>query len=372
MDMYPYVGHMEEAADTPIMGWGPAVDAVRDSVKRDSSPGFPFCNLARDNGQLFDNSWALVRSAACQRLHLLSQADPDQVRSMTAAQLIESGLTDEVRVFVKNELHSTAKVQEGRMRIIASVSVIDQLVERVLNGPQNNAEIASHEYLPSKPGMGTHDEGLASLRRSIGKLGSPMSSDISGFDWSVSQEWLDLDARVRARLAGAGRLSRMFVNRATCLGKSRLVFSDGDVWDQQLPGVQKSGSYNTSSTNSRIRVALGLLVAKRGGWEGAVMAMGDDAVEHVPRGMRCGIVELYGDLGFTLKDPSREIEFCAYRFKPEGYEPVRWHKMLASLLNSRPRPEAVAELKAALAYELRHSPHLHRAMGVLQAVGWGA
>lgn len=345
------------------------------ALEPDSSPGFPLMRLARSNKELMALHYDTVVGLVEDRLTLIENSRLQDVAGLTAGQLVKQGFTDEVRLFVKNELHSEHKVQQGRMRLIASISVVDQLVERVLNGPQNREEIRNWEVIPSKPGMGLHDEGLESLEKQIKGFGEyAVSSDISGFDWSVSQWALDWDARVRAELCGAGALSHMFLIRATCLGLSRFVFSDGEVWDQVVPGIQKSGSYNTSSTNSRIRVLLAWLVGVCCRYESRCIAMGDDCVE-LAKASPSELVDTYGQFGFALKEVSRwPLEFCAYQFDLEGgFIPVRWHKMLASVLATAPRDAAHAnELLVALSYELRHSPQADRALQIISASGWGA
>jgi len=339
--------------------------------------------IAKTNGELLQSHYSLVLRLACVRLELLRTSDPVAVRECTASQLIELGLCDEVRVFVKNELHSDKKLAEGRMRIIMSISVIDQIVERVLNAAQNNAEIGEWEDVPSKPGMGLDDESLHKLRAQMHALGpNPVATDVSGFDWAVPAWLLESDTRMRIWLTGAkGSIADLFNNRCACLLKSRFLFSNGESWDQQLPGIQKSGSYNTSSSNSRMRVMLAHMVASKFGEDGNCIAMGDDAVENnfAPRDSAhsrpplAPLKEAYAEYGFTVKEASYDLEFCAYSFKPSGFEPVRWQKMLAGLLATSPRDDAhETELLVALAYELRHSPHKHLAMEIIRASGWGA
>lgn len=343
--------------------------------------------IAASNKELFDLHWSLVEDAAVERLVLLTNADLEGMRRMSAEELVKAGFTDEVRLFVKNELHSAAKVAEGRMRLIASISVVDQIVERVLNGAQNQLEISRWESIPSKPGMGLHDEALQSLENQVLDLFDvdngvyPVSSDISGFDWSVPQWALDFDARARDTLSCMNSALKLHQKRAVCLGLSRFVFSDGVIWDQVQPGIQKSGSYNTSSTNSRIRAMLAMLVARRcelkGGQDkpvrgGKSLAMGDDSVEAT-----CDHAKLpdqYLRLGFVLKEVSRDIEFCAYAFDlVGGFRPVRWLKMLASCLAVSVRDDShELELLVALRHELRHSGFTQWAMAVIRASGWGA
>lgn len=341
--------------------------ALRDVDLR-SSPGFPYMRLGRTNEDVLGLHRSLVVDLVVHRLMILQEFPAEFIRSLSSDALVSCGFCDPIRVFVKNELHSREKVAQGRMRLIMSVSLVDQLVERVINSAQNKLEILSWQHIPSKPGMGLDDESLASLERQIKSMKNPLSSDVSGFDWSVSQEWLDFDARVRQQLTCEP--FDLHLKRSWCLGNSLLVFSDGVVWKQTLPGVQKSGSYNTSSTNSRIRAALAREVAARVDGVGACIAMGDDAVED------SAIQELapiYLEYGFRLKEVSRDIEFCAYAFNLKGgFEPVRWHKMLANLLWTQPRnSEHANELLCALRYELRHSPHSQRAECVIAAVNWG-
>lgn len=333
-----------------------------------SSPGYPYMRLARTNGDLLATHRSLVVELAVHRLQVLQEYPVDFIRSLRAKELVECGFADPIRVFVKNELHGAVKVAQGRMRLIMSVSLVDQLVERVLNAAQNRLEIQEWERIPSKPGMGLDDESLASLERQIKSMEFPLSSDVSGFDWSVSQAWLDLDAAVRQVLTC--EVDDMHLKRSWCLGNSLLVFSDGVMWQQTLPGVQKSGSYNTSSTNSRVRALLAHEVAVACGGVGDCIAMGDDAVEST---RTQELAPIYLEYGYRLKEVSRDIEFCAYRFNLRGgFEPVRWHKMLANLLWTKPRNlEHARELLVALRYELRHSPHLQRAECVIAAVNWG-
>jgi len=196
---------------------------------------------------------------------------------MTAEELVVAGLVDPIRVFVKNEPHSAKKLEEGRFRLIMSVSLIDQLCERCLSSEQNGLEIANYHRLPVKPGMGFSTEKIAPIGRSFEAFPELVSSDVSGWDWSVSADELRFDARRRVKAAGVAMdhpFAKALMNRAVCLGRSVIAFSDGVLLAQRRDGVQKSGSYNTSSGNSWIRVA----AARFSGAE-HVCAMGDDCVD---------------------------------------------------------------------------------------------
>jgi hypothetical protein len=332
----------------------------------------------KTNGAFIDavGKRAIATHVVRRVLNLAGETEP---KDRTASYHVSMGLADPVRLFVKSELHSLEKISEGRMRLIASVSLVDQLVERLLCGAQNNAEIARWEDIPSKPGMGLDDLGLDSLRRQTEAMASPLATDMSGFDWSVPQWLLELDATARVRLSGArpgGPYERALRARVAALGRSLLVLSDGTLFAQVWPGVQKSGSYNTSSTNSRMRVALGYL-AKRIAGGGVVrqvnvMAAGDDCIEDTAGVEASSLLGAYGTLGFDVK-ASPVLDFCSYVFGDNGYSRPRRGKIAASLFVKAPIDDAMREvLLCALRYDLRHEPaFLERALDVVRQVGWG-
>ena len=95
----------------------------------DASPGVPWMKLASSNGVLMREYGGIVWKCVEQRLKALCTCVCDE---MPAEELVKAGLCDPIRVFVKNEPHSSKKLEEGRVRLIMSVSIVDQLVERVL------------------------------------------------------------------------------------------------------------------------------------------------------------------------------------------------------------------------------------------------
>lgn len=327
------------------------------------------------------------------RLCAIRDAPREAFLDATPSMNVQAGLMDPVRVFVKNELHSSTKVQQGRMRLIMSISVVDQLVERVLNAVQNNTEIAQYENLPSRPGMGLNDYGLALTGHRVKtKFRCPTASDVSGFDWSVPQWLIDLDSFARAELAGCSESDNMWWRRGRLLGHAQIVLSDGTCFDQVQRGIQKSGSYNTSSGNSRMRAMLAWMVAANGDPsridEGEVMAMGDDSIEEWPADFddEEDLVNAYARYGFTLKEVERggragewSLSFCAYRFTfrseilrhgdrrfigaPEltKVAPERAWKMIGSFFYRAQGEEDARGKWAALLYELRHAPSSLRA-----------
>lgn len=316
-----------------------------------------------------------------ERLGALSNDSDLGYSELTACQLVEAGLTDPIRVFVKSELHSAEKVAQGRMRLISVLSTIDQIVERVLHSCQNHEEIAQWEDIPSKPGMGLDDPSLAVLRETIQSFSNPVDTDISGWDWGVPGWLMEAEMELRIRLAGCGPgdvYHRLAMNRMLCLSLSVMVLSDGTVWEQMYRGIQKSGSYCTSSGNSRMRVLLAYMAGAQ-----KAIAMGDDCVEEYSS----SAAEFYSQhvliKGYVSAwEKDGRIEFCSVDFnilnKGRPYRPTREDRQLATLLWKAPtNADAEEELLGALINDTRHSedPLFANPANLRQALtrwGWGA
>jgi len=278
----------------------------------------------------------------------------------TPSELVRLGFVDPVRVFIKNEPHKQAKADENRWRLISSVSLIDQVIERLCFRDQNQLEILKHRDIPSKPGMGLHDEGLKELYVSVTSMQYPLAeTDVSAWDWSVQAWQLMLDALGRCRLYGLRPTDlrwKLIVNRIYCLTRTVFCTSDGCLLEQTIPGIQLSGSYNTSSTNSRIRVFTALMSGVS-----EIIAMGDDSVET----WTPNIVEKYQSCGHTVKmykrvEPGLPFEFCSMLFENswKAY-PVNADKMFYKLLsNAGMEWLGRVLLYQQWRYEMRYHPRL--------------
>lgn len=319
------------------------MEIVRNHLNKDSSPGVPLAAIASTNGKLVENHADMLVQLAYERLMKL--AAPIDLSRASAVDLVENGFCDPVRLFVKQEPHSRRKLQQRRYRLISSVSVVDQIIERYLFAFQNNMEIYMWDRIPSKPGMGL------SLSEQSEKLFTDLSvkhqqrpaacADISGFDWSV-QSW-EFDAELYMRkallgpaLVGNNRLSSAISNRFYCFSLSLFQLSDGTMIAQQSRGIMKSGSYLTSSSNSRIRCLMAELIDAP--W---CIAMGDDSVE----GYIAGAPEKYYELGHSCKEYNlcpvdyygelESVEFCSHHISRSGSYLLTWPKTLYRFLSAR-------------------------------------
>nr|DBA08159.1 TPA_asm: RNA-dependent RNA polymerase [Bird's-foot trefoil enamovirus 1] len=343
------------------------MDCVR-KLKSQAGSGVPYASFKsrKTNGNWVyshascDELWETVRARL---LRLLDRDFLDPV------QAIQEGLVDPIRLFVKSEPHKMEKIRNKRYRLIASVSIVDQMVARMLFREQNEEELLQHMAIPSKPGLGfSHDEQVLSFTRSVAKLANCTPEDLvdnwsmhltptdcSGFDWSVPM-WLledDLAVRNELTLELPQSLRKMRETWLKCLGQSVFCLSNGLLLAQTSPGIQKSGSFNTSSTNSRMRYMLALYAGAS--W---AVTMGDDALEDVSSDLT-----QYARLGIKC-ERAEEFDFCSHLFRaPHAVVPKNLEKMVYGLLSgfspeSKNLADRLAWLDAlqSILEEMRHMP----------------
>ncbi len=318
---------------------------LSEEVNLDSSPGVPWSALGTTNKKVLDEHRPLVVRMVKSRLRLLSTGD---CRALTAEEKVKQGFCDPVRLFVKNEPHGVEKATTKRWRLIMSVSLVDQLVERVLNARLNKSEVAHWREIPSKGGSSMYQtDDVKEILQWIGSS-TVAEADISGFDWSVKYWELLADVLLRVRLSpGASeRWQRALLMRVECLALSVFSLSDGRLIAQLVKGIQKSGSYNTTPTNSHIRVMLALLA----GAEKAI-AIGDDGLESFVE----SAPEAYASMGHPLKMYSKCVDkanFCSMLIKFDGScDPVTWDKTFFRFLEARRKdPSRLVQLSYVLGF----------------------
>jgi len=289
---------------------------------------------------------------------------PDAGEGLTASQLVGMGVVDPIRLFVKDEPHSTSKIDSKRYRLIFLLSIIDNIIAKLLFSVQNMEEISSHRDLPSKPGLGLHDDGLEDIYGWAQAAPGPIASaDISGWDWSMTAEDFDADLNRRVNLNNGHssvwyKLAKVHYR---CMKYKLLVTSDSIVYEQQTPGVMPSGWYNTSSTNSYVRTLDSYIVQYESGvldpW---AFSMGDDCLETL-------VEKTAADTGYTrrgkllkmyVQEHPNEFEFCSHRFNnsPLGV-PTNIPKLIKSFLHETPKNELDRRMRVSeLQYNIRNLP----------------
>lgn len=250
---------------------------------------------------------------------LLSETPKEVLESMTAFELVKGGFCDPVAEFIKDEPHKQSKIASGALRLVSSISLEDSLVERFFAKQQNKTEILNWSRLPSTPGFGVCPAHIKLLVERLRKVKNGLcSNDVIAFDFQWQSWEFDNEAKTRVQLAKAGpALANVIFNRFTCLKNKVYLFSDGS-WSPVEKGVLPSGSYLTSSSNSRNRITGARIVRIMFDPRSLIedmeaMANGDDCLEDNVLGDQA--FELYRSIGNPLKEcithATDMVEFCS-------------------------------------------------------------
>lgn len=300
------------------------IDRIINGLNRNASPGNPF-NWVANNGQLVDNHRFLLRTLVRQRLN----GDGPYP----------------IRLFVKPEWHKINKIAQGRYRLIWSVSVVDQIIDKLLLGDYLDSESDNWIHHPSKVGWSYLKGGWKYVPKGVG-------TDFSAWDMSTQQWLLDLlcDFYINQHIDPPAWWVYWVRKRFKELyhAGALLQLSNGVLLEQLHGGIQKSGSLYTLSGNSIMQVILHHVVCLQLGYTSIpwVWVLGDDRLQQ-------DITEEYIDAlkrWVVLKDISYN-EFCGLKYG-QSIEPCYKDKHLLNLV-ADPQPERL------WAYQLlyRHSKH---------------
>jgi len=313
--------------------WFKAIEEIKTSIKLDSSPGVPLALIGATNGDVIEEMGEHLNEVVLDRIEALLSTSLSELERMCAKERVDRNLVDPVRCFVKSEPHKIRKIQEGRVRLIASVSLIDKIIEMMLHSTLHKLEIANWRRIPSKPGIGFAEDQNKSTFDYVNRLHkeTPMAfADVSGWDWSV-KEWMIKDcAEAETRLCTNPSAVWTHLVRAEAIKECETIyqFSDGLMVQNTYKGVVNSGKYKTSRGNSWMRVYLGHIAGAT-----HVAAAGDDSVETY----NGKAVDRYTELGFNIKDYQRMekgFEFCSRWYEETHSYPLNLGKTLMNLLHS--------------------------------------
>jgi len=338
----------------------------------DSGPGHPWVGLGKTKGEIIDRYGDLLAESVIDVLQKWGDT-PRGSLPQDPVELIKLGLSSPMRAFVKQEPHAADKVTTGRLRLIIMVPVHLVLAEMLIFGTQNNEEIAHWASTPSKPGFGlSEDHQVATIWNEVESRPEELAeADVSGFDFSLCEEFFLCDANRRVRLAGAP-LDSVFANAVYnahhVMCRAVYTLSDGRMFKQLTPGVMKSGRYVTSSTNSFIRVMLARAIGSS--W---CIAMGDDSLEAVI----ADAISKYKRLGLHIKfyrtvPRLLSFDFCSHRFEEGVAWPSKPGKMLYNLLSHAGSEFEKIQLFQQWYFEMRHHPDVDAWVRVIERSGWAA
>lgn len=314
--------------------------------------------MGRENKDVITGFYSVIKEALLQRLQLLTKTLP-----LRGSAAVKSGVADPVRIFVKQEPHKWVKILLGRFRLIASVSLLDSLIERALYQRRCKLEIRDWAEIPSKPGMGASDEHIQLLALSITRLmretGVDMDTDVAGWDWQTKW-WLMLAAVfVDLKIMDIpidSDYGRAILARELAAMYPVLSDSEGVMYEVDEP-IMASGRFVTSYRNSRMRTLASCIAGTTS------MCMGDDCNEGPQVVTDAEVVESYTSMGYppkifeiTRTHSLDSTVFCSLRFyeRDDGTitaEPVRWIRSLYRLLSKKFTLIDLAQFE----YEVRNS-----------------
>jgi hypothetical protein len=312
--------------------WSEEIDKIKEKLKPEASPGVPYHLMANTNKELMRKMGANFNEIVLDRIETRLRY-AKEIPEWTREEMIDYGICDPVKVFVKDEPHKLKKLEEGRVRLIMSVSIIDKVIEMLLSQHLHKREIMMWETIPSKPGIGFTEDNNQSVYSDVMSRPNMAFADISGWDWSCKM-WL-LQECCQGKIRSCRNVLPVWQTlvelEPVIEGRSIYQFSDGTLVEPLYEGIVNSGKYKTSRDNSWMRVFLSFLV----GAEDCIAA-GDDTVEtYVDQAP--SIYKLYG---WNLKDYRKitsGFEFCSRWYQDGKSFPLNLDKALMNLLHSKPK-----------------------------------
>lgn len=370
-----FVDHHYPKSAVPI--WAqerrvPTAEEIRSvfpSIEGSSSPGLPFGTLASDKATIMANFESELIRSVQERFKVLAHADPDDLDPISA---VRDGFCDPVRLFIKNEPHSMEKLSDGRLRLISSCSITDEIVAKLIFGNQVYVECINHKTIPSKPGAGiSTDEQHSDLWDYVRPwVEQSSSTDVKSWDWTFGA-WLFrlcMDCHyVKTNTVRGSYYSDVCEAWLAAATRTLFATSHGALCFLTFLGLMKSGMFPTAYFNSQGRAAVSVLASfplevhrrcfETGDYTEIlghrVMTMGDDCVEK-----RSSYPTRYEEYGLRVvpeSSPPGGFSFCSCDFAPPvGCVPQNIVKSFVRLLSEQPSEERLDQFRL----EFRHHPEL--------------
>jgi len=350
--------HMSTAKEGPPKGPVGMCDFSEERIEEiriqilnspEASPGLPYHEVAATKKDICTDLvlWRSVVDIARNRLVLMETSDVRKIWLMST--LDKNQLQDTVRVFVKNEIHPAAKLINQRYRLIASVSLVDQIVEIFLYGHLNKWTMKTWHTSPFKAGMGAADADHAIVSSEIRAMREPASIDSSAHDFNVPGQ---IQLAYPAFCYLFDRNDWVFTLRVKLelLRGDPILFTGGPrpgapgrLWGLRRFGITLSGRAETSKINTFEQCVM-MKLALWPRLENRVFAMGDDGCLDTHGCSRAEIGKVFEKMGVLLKGviPQTKsfamgggIDFCSHRYDvhSNNFRRMNIGKSLANLLS---------------------------------------
>lgn len=190
---------------------------------------------------------------------------------------------DHLRVFVKPEPHKKSKLEEGRLRLISAVSLLDTCVDRVLFTWLMQVALDNFLHTPSMVGWTPNRGSWRQLWVMFG--GRSLSLDKSAWDWTVQGWLIDAIKSLIQELAVDAPLwwvECMDARFDLLFRRAVFEFQDGTVVHQMGKGIMKSGCYLTILANTLGQILTHVVACQETGDDPRLTmprALGDDTVQ---------------------------------------------------------------------------------------------
>lgn len=267
-----------------------------------------------------------------------------------------TAVPDTLNAFIKREPTKLKKIEAGAYRIISGVSLVDNLVDRVLFGWINRAACNSPGKTPCMVGWSPLRGGWKQVaNRFKGKRLNCL--DKSAWDWTYI-EWMvraSLDFVLDLPVGAPEWWKDMVIKRFTALYKdAEFEIKDGTLIIQQHWGVQKSGSLLTLVINSIMQDLIDDLSLDESDLprKRVKMIMGDDTSMESVVDLEAYVSRI-NSLGPMVKELNDQswVEFAGFAFLENACWPVYWRKHLYNLKYSERPVEYLQVLQLLYAHD---------------------
>lgn len=293
---------------------------VINRLDKTSSPGYPYCKQKQTigewlgfNGLTYDN--LQVELLWLDVLKIYNQEDDGFIQ----------------RVFIKQEPHKEAKALEGRWRLIMSFPLNVQVFWHLLFDYQNDLEITHATSIPSQQGIWLHGGAWRGHLARWKQMGYDVGLDKSAWDWTYPSWLLEWDLQFRFRMGRGGRMDEWMHHanrqwRFAFAEGAQFITTSGVLLRQDVPGIMKSGSVVTISSNSHAQAMLHVLVCLDEGQnpDPYPACCGDDTLQRLDQASIRG----YAKYGVVVKSASEGLEFMGHEFLQTGPAPLYMTKHL--------------------------------------------
>lgn len=284
-----------------------------DRLDLSSSPGYPYCKEAPTNRE-----WLRHDGLFADRIQL--------ARLWSDVQMVMAGKYEHfVRVFIKEEPLKRSKLADQRWRLILASSLPVQVFWHMLFDAMNDREVANAYFIPSQHGFVPVGGGWKQFFQQWRSQGKLCGVDKIAWDWSCPYWLLEAELNFRIRM-GRGARMQDWTGHAQRMYKdmfvtTKLILSSGQVYEQRVPGVMKSGCVNTISTNGHCQLIahVAFCIETHIDPHPLPSACGDDTLQHLKHDLLKSVYERHG---IGIKSISDTAEFMGHEHTSTGPKPL--------------------------------------------------